>query len=268
MSARAWISRVGAIAALASLMACGPVGPTVPASVAALDKAPGIANLMKERLRSDLLKDRGPTAELTFPARVRIVPYDYQTALQQVDMLTQLDGMADALKKHPDLVSDASVLPEAYGTSIGASFDGLVKLRTSVRADVFVLVSGRTSMAEATSKSVNFFDWMGRKSYWECQASLEALWLDATADRFLPSLQAAAKGGPDLVVEEDKSSTGAAYGLRRQTEAQAFKKLTEALISQIRAERAAQPSPKPSPASSAAPSTAPSAAPSEPSPSP
>ncbi|MNL83128.1 hypothetical protein D3C87_2106880 [compost metagenome] len=69
-------------------------------------------------------------------------------------------------------------------------------------------------------------------------------------------------------MEDDKSTAGASYGLRRQTESQAFKKLTEALISQIRAERAAQPSPKPSPESSVAPSTAPSAAPSEPSPSP
>lgn len=244
---------VGAIALLTQLLACGP---SVPASVAALDKPPGIANLMRERLRADLTTERGATAALTFPARVRIVPYDYQTGLQQVDVLTQLDSLAEALKKYPEIVKDASVLPEAYGTSIGASFEGLVKLRTSVRADVFLLVSGRTTMTEATSKGTNLFEWMGRKGYWEAQSSLEALWLDATADRFLPSLQSAAKGGPDLVAPDDKATSGAAYGLRRQTETQAFKKLGEAVVAQVRAEFAARPA------------TAPSATPSPESPSP
>jgi hypothetical protein len=234
---------LGAIALISQLLACGP---TVPASVAALDKPPGIANLMRERLRADLTTERPATAALTFPARVRIVPYDYQTGLQQVDMLTQLDGLAEVLKKYPEIVKDASVLPEAYGTSIGASFEGLVKLRTSVRADVFLLVSGRTTMTEATSKGTNLFDWMGRKGYWEAQSSLEALWLDATADRFLPSLQSAAKGGPDLVVPDDKATSGAAYGLRRQTETQAFKKLGEAVVAQVRAEFAARPATAPS----------------------
>jgi hypothetical protein len=128
---------------------------------------------------------------------------------------------------------------------MGASFAGLVKRRTAGRADVFLLVSGRTTMTEASSKGTNLFDWMGRKGYWEAQSSLEALWLDATADRFLPSLQSAAKGGPDLVVPDDKATSGAAYGLRRQTETQAFKKLGEAVVAQVRAEFAARPATAP-----------------------
>lgn len=269
--------RIGGLATLAAMVAMSACTPNIPASVAALDKPPGIANLLRERLRSELMHEGAATPPpLTFPARVRIVPYDYQTGLQSVDTLTQLDGLADALKKVPGVAKDASVLPEAYGDSIGASFDGLMKLRTTARADAFVLVSGRSTFLEATSKGVNFFEWLGRKSNWEAQVTLEALWIEAPSGRFLPSLQAAGKAGPEVVVPDDRSTGGAAYGLRRTAEVQAFKRLTDALVGQLKAEVAAQPSPSPTPsaaittapaaassaASSASPSVSPSVAPS------
>lgn len=251
------LARHGGAAALATALLISACGPTVPASVAALDKPPGIANLLRERLRSELLSGSASPPPLTFPARVRIVPYDYQTGLQQVDTLAQLDSLADALKKLPGVAKDASVLPEAYGESIGASFDGLMKLRTTARADAFVLVSGRSSFIEATSKGVNFFEWLGRKSSWEAQVSLEALWIEAPSGRFLPSLQVAGKAGPEPVVADDRSTSGGAYALRRTAEVQAFRRLTDALVAQLKAELAAQPTPSPSAAPSDAPSPSP-----------
>ena len=84
-----------ATAALAAIAACGPQGP---ASVQALSKKASIANLMQERLRGDLLEGRATEAPSTYPARVRILPYDHQSALQKVDVLSQLEGLASALR--------------------------------------------------------------------------------------------------------------------------------------------------------------------------
>lgn len=246
------------VALAASMSACGP---GQPAGVDALNKVPGISNLMKERLRGDLLGNTVLPAPVTFPARVRIVPYDYQSGLQQVDLLTQIDGLADALKKYPDFVRDASVLPDAYGTSIGASFDGLMKLHEAVRADVFLLVSGRASQVEVKERRIWWPpDVLDRKAYWEFHSSLEALWVEAPSGRFLPSLQVATKAGPDLVVPDDRSTGSAAYALRRQVEVLAFRRLGDALITQLRAERAAQPTPSPTPKPTPTPSIPASAA--------
>jgi hypothetical protein len=246
---------VGACALMAQ--ACGP---TVPDSVAALNKPPGIANLLKERVRQDLINGAPSAAPFKFPGRVRIIPYDYKSELQSVDELAEMQGLADALKKHPELVSDASVLPAAYGDSIGASFDGLLKLATSTRADAFLLVSGRTDISPATEKSPGFFDWWAHKAFYEAHTSLDALYVEAPSGHYLPSLQAAGKGGPTLVVPDDNTTGSAAYGLRRTVENQAFKNLAEALTAQLVAELKAGGSsatPTPSPTASAeAPATA------------
>jgi hypothetical protein len=237
----------GVVALLAQ--ACGP---TVPDSVAALNKPPGIANLLKERLRKDLTDGAPSNAPLKFPARIRLIAYDYQTALQSVDQLAQFQAVADALKKHPELCTDASVLPDAYGDSIGASFDGLLKLASSTRADAFLLVSGRSSFSPATEKSPGFFDWWAHKAYYEADASLEALYVEAPSGRYMPSLQAAGKGGPSLVVPDDSTTGSGAYGLKRSVEVQAFKNLAEAVLAQLGAElksggSTATPAPTPTP---------------------
>ena len=251
-----------ATAALTAIAACGPQGPQTPASVQALGKKASIANLMQERLRGDLMEGRATEAPTTYPARVRILPYDYQSALQKVDTLSQLEGLAAALRKHPELVREASVLPEAYGDSIGASFDGLMKLNTTLRADVFLLVSSRTSFLPAREKGVSPFDWFGRKSWWESHASLEALWVEAPSGRYLPSIQSAAKGGPDLVEAEDETTTGTAYALRKQVEQAAFKRLADSLVTQLKAEQAAAAAkPKPTPEPTAAPAASDAAEP-------
>ncbi|MFP5502793.1 MAG: hypothetical protein ACLGIN_09910 [Candidatus Sericytochromatia bacterium] len=228
-----------ATAALAAIAACGPQGPQSPASVQALGKKASIANLMQERLRGDLLEGRATEAPSTYPARVRILPYDHQSALQKVDVLSHLEGLAATLRKHPELAREVSVLPEAYGDSIGASFDGLMKLNTTLRADVFLLVSNRTTFLPAREKGVSPFDWFGRKSWWEAHATIEALWVEAPSGRYLPSIQSAAKGGPDLVEAEDETTTGTAYALRRQVEQAAFKRLADSLVTQLKAEQAA-----------------------------
>src|SRR5205085_2182900 len=71
------LRRLLPLAVLVAMTACGP---SVPTSVTALDETPGIANLIKERLRGELVNGSVPTPPpFTFPARVRIVPYDYQS---------------------------------------------------------------------------------------------------------------------------------------------------------------------------------------------
>lgn len=243
-------------AVLAAIAACGPQGPQLPASVQALSKKPSIANLMQERLSGDLQKGRPSDAPSTYPARVRILPYDHQSALQKVDVLSQLEGLAATLRKHPELAREVSVLPEAYGDSIGASFDGLMKLHTTLRADVFLLISNHTTFLPAREKGVSPFDWFGRKSWWEAHATIEALWIEAPSGRYLPSIQSAAKGGPDLVEAEDETTTGSAYALRRQVEQAAFKRLADSLVTQLKAEQAAvaakaTPTPEPTAAPAA-----------------
>ncbi|MDB5101047.1 MAG: hypothetical protein JWM80_5468 [Cyanobacteria bacterium RYN_339] len=243
-------SRPIMLAATLAVLAQG-CGPTVPDSVAALNKPPGIANLLRERVRSDLTNGAPSAAAFKFPGRVRIIPYDFKTELQTVDQLAEMQGLADALKKRPELFSDVSVLPDAYGDSIGASFDGLLKLAASTRADAFLLVSGRTSVSAATEKSPGFFDWWAHKSFYEAHTSLDALYVEAPSGHYLPSLQAAGKGGPTLVVPDDNTTGSAAYGLKRSVENQAFKNLADALTAQLLSElKASGPSATPTPAPS------------------
>lgn len=232
-------------ATLVLVCACGPAVSTA-SSIAALNETPGISNLLKQRLRTDLLGSGPSPAPEKFPLRLRIVPYDFQSQLQQVDVLAEFDAFAKKLRAHPELVSDVSALPSQYGDSIGASFDGLLKLKDTLKADAFLLVSGRNSFTAATEKQPSFFDWWAHKSYWEADETLEALYIQANSGFYLPSLQAAAKAGPGLVVPDDNSTTSSAYALRHQVEGEAFDHLADALVVQLTHE-AADPVTVPSP---------------------
>lgn len=228
---------------VALLAACSPV----PTAVSDLNSPPGIANLLKDRLKTQLTGAALSTAPFTFPGRVRIIPYDYQSSLQPADVLTQFQVLAQALANAPDVVSDATVLPATYGDSIGTSFDGLIALHDSLRADIFLLVSGRSTTVEDPALPVWFFDRWGGKSYWEAETNLDALFVDAQTGRLIPSLQAAADEGPQLFINSDQATSGAAYELRKKVENEAFAHLAASLAAPLRTEHAAPPLPTPSP---------------------
>ncbi len=232
------------------LVACDSTPPN--ANITALNAPPGISNLVKDRLRADLTKGSVANVAFTFPARIRIIPYDFQSGLNANDYLKNFDDLAKTLTNAPDIASEATVLPASYGESVGASFEALRALRTSTRADIYLLVSGRSQVVQDKAKGVWFFDAWANKGFYEAQTALDTLCVDAASGRFLPSLQVAAKDGPQFVQIDNNASTSLAYGLRAAVERQAFKSLATNLATRLRLERTANPAPAPAPSATPA----------------
>ena len=254
-----------ALALMFALQAAACTGAPTSTTVNAMNAPPGIANIVRDRLRADLQRGASVSAPFTFPAKVRIIPYDYESGMNPNDVLSTFDGLAQDLMKAQDVVSEASVLPKAYGDSVGASFEALLALRGSTRADMFLLVSGRSRVVEDKEKFVWFWDRWADKSYWEAHTALDTLLIDAATGRFMPSLQAAGKAGPSFAAIEATASESSGYALKTAVERQAFNRLSAALVQRLRAEKAnptAVPSPTTSPPASAAPSPGASGVPS------
>lgn len=251
-----------AIALMLALQASACTGgsPTS-TTVNAMNTPPGIANIVRDRLRADLQRGSSVTTPFTFPAKVRIIPYDYESGMNPTDVLAAFDGLAKDLMEAKDVVSEASVLPKSYGESVGSSFEALLALRGSTKADVFLLVSGRSRVVEDREKFVWFWDKWANKGYFEALTSLDTLFIDAATGRFMPSLQAAAKAGPSFAGADASASESTGYILRTSVERKAFNNLGTALIQRLRSEKNS-PQASPSPATSAAPSPGASAVPS------
>ena len=247
-----------AMALMIALQAAGCAGSPTSTTVNAMNTPPGIASLVRDRLRADLQRGSSVTAPFTFPAKVRIIPYDYESLMNPNDVLSTFDGLAKDLMAAKDVVSEASVLPKSYGESVGASFEALLALRGSTRADIFLLVSGRSRVVEDREKGVWFWDKWANKGYYEAHTALDTLLIDAATGRFMPSLQAAGKAGPSFVAIDGTASESSGYGLRTTVERQAFNKLATALIQRLRSEEA-NPAPVPSPGPSLVPSPSASA---------
>lgn len=247
------------LALVTALQATACAGSPTSTTVNAMNTPPGIANIVRDRLRADLQRGASVTTPFPFPAKVRIIPYDYESGMNPNDVLAAFDGLAKDLMEAKDVVSEASVLPKSYGESVGASFEALLALRGSTRAEIFLLVSGRSRVVEDREKFVWFWDKWADKGYYEAHTALDTLFIDAATGRFMPSLQAAAKAGPSFATADASASESSGYVLRTSVERQAFNKLATALIQRLRSEKAS-PQASPSPAASIAPgaSTAPS----------
>lgn len=173
---------------------------------------------------------------LTFPVKIGVLFFEYQSELKAEDRQAALDDARTELIKAGN-VREVFQIPSKFLRG-GESLDGLRKVAARFQADVLLIVSGDADFQRADDQTFGFWDIFSNKANYEARMAMSGLGLDVYAGTFMTPLQVATKAGPTTLEPADANFPAERYKLAKQAELDAFAKLRAQLATGLAAKRA------------------------------
>ena len=230
-----------AVALLAALLAGCP-SPTAgiypyPGALSS-PAATGLAGLIgsagsstDDAVRNTLVR---PTA-LTFPTRIAVIAYNYNSALKPEDRQAAMNTLRDQLLGSK-LVREVFQVPESLASS-ASTLDGMRGLAARFQSDVLLVLSGSGGVkaADATAPT-SFFDTFSSKATYAGSATIEGLAVDVVTGIFIGSFKTAGASDPKQVDTGNAATfAGAVYPLAQTAETKALASANTRLIDALTA---------------------------------
>lgn len=173
---------------------------------------------------------------LTFPVKIGVLFFEYDSALKVEDRQAAIDAARTELIKTGH-VREVFQIPSNFLRG-GESLDGLRKVAARFQADVLLIVSGDASFQRADDQTFGFWDMFSNKAKYEARMAMSGLGLDVYAGTFMTPLQVATVAGPATIEPADANFAAERYKLQKQAESEAFGKLREQLATGLGVKRA------------------------------
>lgn len=163
---------------------------------------------------AQLAQNLNTPLKLSFPVRLGVLFYQYDTVLEPEDQQSLLDKLEADLATPPGLVRSTVVVPSSLISS-DLNLDDIRQLVSRFRIDTLLIVSGTDSF-DRTASSGGLFGQFSNAGSYEARTALTALGMDVLSGRFLPPIDAAGHAGPQTLDPGDANFNTGAYALKQQ----------------------------------------------------